>query len=115
MTARSARPSGAADVDDFDPPVARAVLRLRLRAIARLRRSDAGPAQSGAVVDALLQDGDDAHRALARQLEIILELERLDRLVVRVPDDQDTARHLVQRRRDTLQGLLVRRVDGRPA
>ena len=79
-----------------------AVLRIRLGAVARLRRADAGPGQSGAVVDALSAAGDDAHGALARQLEIVLVPERLDRLIVGMADHQHAARHLVQRRGEPL-------------
>src|SRR6185295_19957362 len=73
--------SGPAHVDDLHAPVARSVGRIRLRVL-RLGRADAGPGESRRVVAALLQHVDDADRALARQLEVVLEAQRLDRLAV---------------------------------
>src|SRR6476646_10205607 len=70
-------------VDDLHAPIARSVRRIRLR-VARLRRADAGPGESCRVVAALLQDRDHADGAFARQLEVVLEPQRLDWLAVGV-------------------------------
>src|SRR5262245_38350515 len=86
-----------ADVNDFHASVARAVLGSRFRTVSWFRRADTGCAQPAAVVDVLLQDGDDADGALTRQVEIVLKPERLDRLIVGVADDPHPARDFVER------------------
>src|SRR5580692_6706840 len=94
--------SGSAHMNDLHTSIARAVLRIGLGAVPRLRRADTSPRESRAVVDAPLQKSHDTHGAFAGELEIILESERPDRLIVGVSHDQHTARHLVQRTRQPL-------------
>ena len=47
-------------------------------------------------VDRLLEHAHHAHRALARELEVVLEAQRADRLIVGVPDDEHAPGHLVR-------------------
>src|SRR5262249_56108299 len=55
----------------------------------------------------------DADGAVAGELEVVLEGERVDRLAVGVPHDEDAAGYFVQRISYALQRRVVRLVDGR--
>src|SRR5262249_15250804 len=76
--------SRAPHVDDLHAAIARPVGRIRL-VVLRLGRADAGPLESRRVGAPLLQQIHDADGALAGQLEVVLEAQRLDRLTVGMP------------------------------
>src|SRR3954453_6268495 len=84
----------AAQMDDFDAAISRSVLRTRLGPDERLRRADAIPAPARRALNRAFQNRRDANRALARQLGVVAEPQRLDRLIVSVAHDHHPAWHL---------------------
>src|SRR5215212_2503333 len=97
--ADSGSTSHSTDVDDLHTAVQGTMLRGRVRE-QPLVGSGALEVDPAAAGKRLLQYFGDTGGALAGQVVVVAEGQRLDRLIVGVADDRHVARHLEDRRRD---------------
>jgi hypothetical protein len=78
-------------VDDLYAPIPRSIFGIRLRPVARFGRANPIPFDARRVINSVLQNLGNTHRALAGEREVVVVAERLDRLIVSVTHDQHTA------------------------
>src|SRR6185312_9049657 len=91
------------DIHELHAPIARTIRRQVRRQCDRLRVAGAGGLEPAGVVQAFAEHLLHRTRARRGQREVVLELQRADRLVVGMPHHDHPPRHLVQRRGDLVQ------------
>src|SRR5262245_19836566 len=102
--------SASPAVNDFYAAVSGAVLRRVRRLIARLERPLARSFDARAVRHDRPNLIRHMQRPRTRQLVVVLEAEIAQRLIVRVPDDQNATGNAVERPADVVNQALVARV-----
>src|SRR5215469_10547122 len=108
---RIAPMSAAPEMDDLDAAVARAIGGIIRRLVTRLQRALAGRLDAGSVGHLAANEVRHLKCAGTRELVVILEAQRAQRLIVRVSDDEDPPRDPVQRTADVVYQARVAGVD----
>src|SRR6266849_4894422 len=109
--ARACCGSTFSTVDDFHPPIARLIVRVIFRQIARLGRTYAGGIETRGILEVEFYEIGDMPGAIARQFVVVLVVEGTDRPVVGVSDHYDAAGEAIERAAQLMQQRRVARVD----